>query len=384
VLGEVASGLALWIDPPARLGAKNRLRMSSFQTEGSRPASLVGAGTGCRGLTAIAAVLVLLAMAAAGASGHARPTDGSGNAPTVRSPGFLLDNGRFATIEAPGARTHTYAHGINNRGQIAGGFDNPSVDGPDGRIHGVIRERGGRFVRFDVPGAMGTVANKINDRGEIVGGSLDSAANVGAPGSDGFLLRRGMFTKLRLPGSLETQALGINNRGRVVGEYVDPSGTFHGFLWHRGRFTTIDGPGTLGGAVFDINDRGQMVGAYLAADGSYRGFLLSRGRYTTFAAPGAPVTFPTDINNRGQIVGSGLSYDANRELTSARGFVLRKGIDGPFTQIDVPGALGTIPRGIDDRGRIVGLYANPNATPSPQPSAIQAMGAPSTMMARAG
>jgi probable HAF family extracellular repeat protein len=184
-----------------------------------------------------------------------------------------------------------------------------------------------------------------------------------------------------VPGSLETQALGINNRGQVVGEYFGADGIFHGFLWRRGRFTTIDGPGSLGGAVFDINDRGQIVGTYLAADGSYRGFLLSSGRYTTFAATGAPVTFPTDINNRGQIVGTTF-----RDLvgTDAHGFLLAKGVKGPFTPIDVPGALGTLPRGIDDQGRIVGIYENPNAGSIPQPNAMQPMAAPSTMMAHAG
>jgi hypothetical protein len=337
-----------------------------------------------RGVIALVGAVVLVLVALAGSSARAHASDARGNGPTIRSPGFLFAGGRYTTIEAPRSRTHTYAHGINNRGQIAGGFDNPSVDGPDGRIHGVVREGGGRFDRFDVPGAIGTVANKINDRGDVVGGSLDTAANVGAPGTDGFLLRRGRFTTLRVPGSLETQALGINNRGQIVGEHFGADGIFHGFLWRRGRFTTIDGPGSLGAAVFDINDRGQMVGAYLAADGSWRGFLLSSGRYTTFAAPGSPVTFPTDVNNRGQIVGSGLSYDAGGELTSARGFVLRRGVDGPFTPIDVPGAPGTLPRGIDDRGRIVGLYANANAAPSPQPNAMQPMGAPSAMLARAG
>jgi probable HAF family extracellular repeat protein len=357
--------------------------MSSVQRHSSRRASIDGARTRRWGIAAIAAItLVLVALAGTSAPAHASHARDDG--PTVRSPGFLFAGGRYKTIEVPGARTHTYAFGISNRGQIAGGFDNPSFDGPDGMGHGILRTKNGKFVQFDVPGAISTNANKVNDRGQIVGGSNDTGVSVGAPGTQGFLLYRGRFTTLNVAGSLETQALGINNLGQVVGEYFGADGIFHGFLWHKGRFTTIDGPGSLGGAVFDINDRGQMVGAYLAADGTYRGFLLSRGTYTTFAAPGAPVTFPTDINNRGQIVGSGLSYDANRELTSARGFVLRKGIDGPFTQIDVPGALGTIPRGIDDRGRIVGLYANPNATPSPQPSAMQAMGAPSTMMARAG
>jgi probable HAF family extracellular repeat protein len=323
-----------------------------------------------RRLAAIVAGAVVFAALAvansqpASAAPPPKASIGSSKGSSIRSPGFLLDNGRYTTIQARGARTHTYAHGINNRGQIAGGFDDPSFDGPDGRGHGSIREKNGRFVQFDVPGAISTLANKINDRGQVVGGTNDSNISVGAPGTKGFLFHRGKLTTIDVPGSIETQALGINNHGRVVGEYVDADGTFHGFLWHKGRFTTIDGPGSLGGVVTDINDRGQMVGTYLDPDGTYRGFLLSKGVYTTFAAPDAPFTFAFDINNRRQIVGSGLSYDADGNLTSARGFVLRIGPDGPFTPIDYPGALGTIARGIDDRGRIVGLYGNPDAAPS--------------------
>jgi uncharacterized membrane protein len=316
---------------------------------------------GRRGLAAVVACVVVL-LALGGTSARANAGDGMGDRPTVRSPGFLFAKGRYTTIEVPGARTHTYAHGINNRGLIAGGFDDPSFDGPDGRGHGILRKKNGTFVQFDVPGAIATIANKVNDHGEIVGGSLDTGGNIGLPGSNGFLLRRGRFTTLRVPGSLATQAVGINNRTQVVGEYIDPSGTYRGFLWQRGHLTTIDGPGSLGGAVFDINDRGQMVGAYDAADGTRRGFLLSKGRYTTFAAPGAPVTFPIDINNHGQIVGT--YADDSDGAPRLRGFVLRKGVGGPFTPIDVPGALETIARGIDDHGRIVGLYGNPNAAVS--------------------
>lgn len=329
--------------------------------------SLTITSIGRRGLAAIAAAAMVLASLAvanskpASAAPPPKASIGPSKGSSIRSPGFLLDKGRYRTIQAPGARTHTYAWGINDRGLIAGGFDNPSFDGPDGRGHGAVREKSGRFVRFDVPGAISTLANKIDDRGQIVGGSNDSNISVGAPGTKGFLFHRGRLTTINVPGSIETQALGINNHGRVVGEYVDAAGTFHGFLWHRGQFTTIDGPGSLGGIVTDINDRGQMVGAYIDTGGTARGFLLSKGVYTTFAAPYGPITLPTDINNRGQIVGSTLSDPVG---TESHGFVLRKGVDGPFTQIDVPGSLGTIARGIDHRGRIVGLYANPDAVAS--------------------
>jgi uncharacterized membrane protein len=323
-----------------------------------------------RGVAIVAGVvLAALTVSTAVSSARAQATEVSGDVPSVRSPGFLFEDGRYTALQAPGARTHTYAHGINNRGRIVGGFDNPSFDGPSGRGHGTVRNPSGRFVRFDVPGAISTIAHKINDRGRIVGGYNRTGISVGAPGTKGFLRRRGNLRTINVPGSIETQALGINNHGVVVGEYVGADGIFHGFLWRKGRLRTIDGPGSLGGAVLDVNDHGQKVGAYLAADGSFRGFLLRNGRYTTFDAPYGPLDLPFDINNHGQIVGSTLSDPTG---TESHGFVLRRGVGGPFKRIDFPGTTQTIARGIDDGGRIVGLYGNPAAlTASARASAQQ-------------
>ena len=137
-------------------------------------------------LLCVAAALAVLGLAASPASAAAEPPAPS-EPSSIRSPGFLLDKGRYTTIQAPRARTHTYAHGINNRGQIAGGFDDPSFDGHDGRGHGSVRKKNGRFVQFDVPGAISTNANKINDHGQIAGGFNETGISVGAPGSKGFL-----------------------------------------------------------------------------------------------------------------------------------------------------------------------------------------------------
>jgi uncharacterized membrane protein len=76
-------------------------------------------------------------------------------------------------------------------------------------------------------------------------------------------------------------------------------------------------------------------------------------------------TLAVAINNRGQIVSSTSAGPGQQ----ARGFLLRDGADGPFTPIDVPGAPGSGATGINDAGTIVGNYTNPDATPSPQPTA---------------
>ena len=48
-------------------------------------------------------------------------------------------------------------------------------------------------------------------------------------------------------------------------------------------------------------------------------------------------------------------------MDALHGFLLEKGADGPVTQVDVPGAPRTAVFGLDDRGRLVGVYENPGA-----------------------
>ena len=59
------------------------------------------------------------------------------------------------------------------------------------------------------------------------------------------------------------------------------------------------------------------------------------------------------------------TFNANavsQVATEVHGFVTDRA-GGPLTRIDVPGAPATVASGIDDRGRIAGLYLNPNAAP---------------------
>jgi probable HAF family extracellular repeat protein len=98
------------------------------------------------------------------------------------------------------------------------------------------------------------------------------------------------------------------------------------------------------------------LGASVPADTDPRtpqpGFLLERGRYTKFDAPGARGgTSPNSINNRGVIVGY---YAEGVGDPFGRGF--RRDARGRFTTIDLPGATQTKPLRINDRGQISGAY----------------------------
>ncbi len=325
-----------------------------------------------RGRLSVVAALVAAALMAPGAGALA-----SGSGPRAEVPVFILDEDGFTGFDAPGPAAQDLVR-INNRGEIVGGTRAAVAD--EG-FRGFLRDRRGRFTRIDVPDAAGTSPFDINDRGQIVGTYSNTNSCTGCAGDKrGFLLDRGRFTTISVPGAVQTQARGINNRGQIVGEYVDAGGRFHGYLWDKGRFTTFDGPEAAAGASFlDINDRGEIVGLFFYGDPAdpptdpeaLDGFLLSNGDYTTFDAPGAGVTLPFGINNRGQIV---VSTTAGG-LAAAQGFLLRKGAEGPFTPIDPSGVVGApgtlLATGINDRGQVVGLYANADAAPDCQPSAMQ-------------
>jgi probable HAF family extracellular repeat protein len=237
--------------------------------------------------------LSVAALVAAALMAPAAGVSATSSSPSLQSPCtqancvFVLDKGRFKTILFPfPADPQDSLVGINNRGQIAGGYVENDAEG----FHGYFRDKRGRFTTIDVSGADGTLSYDLNDRGRIVG--IYSETNPRPPDADdrrGFLRdESGRFTRLRVPGSVNTQAFGVNNRGQVVGEYLDADGRFHGFLWDKGRFTTIDVPNAATTTATDINDRGQISGAFFddptGATGLH-GFLLSEEVYTTFDAP---------------------------------------------------------------------------------------------------
>jgi hypothetical protein len=176
-------------------------------------------------------------------------------------PGFVLDRGRYRTIEAPDPTVMLFPFDINNRGQITGEYIRVGSDGIGDSESGFVRDKRGRLTVFDVPGAKGTEAIKVNDRGQIAGTWEDRAETPAVePGTHhGFLWDRGRLTRFDVPGSLATGALGINNAGQITGAYDDAAGRHHGFVLRRGRYTTIDGPGRTVTDAWVINDHGEIV-----------------------------------------------------------------------------------------------------------------------------
>jgi probable HAF family extracellular repeat protein len=217
------------------------------------------------------------------------------------------------------------------------------------------------FSDVDYPGAVWTVAQKINDSGQIVGYYADTSGV-----RHGFLLSGGTYTIIDCPSpyTASSNALGINNLGQIVGSCSAPGGvngvygSTRSFILSGGVLTFLaDAPGSYGGAstfAQGIDDSGQIVGFY--ADGCLcngHGFLLSGGIFTTLDVPGFGSTYARAINNPGEIVGGTQpTFGGGNE----QGFTLNNGIYTNFNDPATGATSGTEANGINDFGQSVGYY----------------------------
>ncbi len=197
---------------------------------------------------------------------------------------------------------------------------------------------------IDVPGAVHTHVQGLNDIGVVVGwysGQLQILKT-------GFKYDGVGFTNLIYPGASSTAAYGINNNGKIVGSYV-LGGVTNGFVYDGVNYAPLTYPGATSTIAYDINDADEIVGAYTNAEGTY-GFYYYDGEYGILAPiHKASASHLYGINDLGWLVGSytlegvthGFKYDPIHLLTP----------------LDVPGASQTEARGI--ASLIVGDYLDP-------------------------
>jgi probable HAF family extracellular repeat protein len=187
----------------------------------------------------------------------------------VSQHGYIWDHGTFTTIDYPGAKS-TGAYGINDRGQIVGGFCPHSavcagtILNPTAHA---FRDDHGTFTKLDYPGRVNeTQANAINNAGQIVGTYADLT------GLHSFLYQDGKYTNIDDPNAVWTNATAINNHGVAAGYYADRQLNTHGFLYHNGKFTTIDHPNASSTSLDGINDNGVTVGGWFPNNGGFANF----------------------------------------------------------------------------------------------------------------
>lgn len=197
----------------------------------------------------------------------------------------------------PGQGTFiNYANSINNAGEIVGYYHDANNLG-----HAWLRTPDGTITTFDAPLAaanpyltQGSGSQSVNSEGDIIGWTIDADGVW-----HGFLRTpEGKMSTFDVPGASTatgggtllgwgTIAQNINDLGEVVGQFTDGNDVFHIFLRAPdGHFTTFDAPGAGSGNngslpdtppegtyAFDNNLWGMVTGYYIDASNVYHGFL---------------------------------------------------------------------------------------------------------------
>ena len=203
-------------------------------------------------------------------------------------------------------RLITTASAMNHRGQVVG--SSVAYESPSGGqyFHPFLWENGqmqdlgvlGRPVC--TPGSYCSPAQgwarDINDRGEVVGMSVDSN-DV----SRAFLWKDGVMRDLGAFPGARTEALAINQNGQIMGRYSFS----RGFFYDAGATQDL---GTLGGnttLVVAMNDSAEIVGSSTTASGVNQAFVWRNGVMTNLGLllDGAESSRATGINSRGDIIG---------------------------------------------------------------------------------
>jgi probable HAF family extracellular repeat protein len=146
--------------------------------------------------------------------------------------------------------TYSVANDINDYGQVVGTSFNS-----DGLYRAFLYD-GGTMTDLGTLGGGGwSFAQGINNNGDIVGYS-SAASNVTE--RHAFLYSNGVMTDLGIQSNWSV-ASRINDSGQITGYFRDTNGLFHAFLYDSGVLNDL---GTLGGDSFayGINDNGQIVG----------------------------------------------------------------------------------------------------------------------------
>jgi len=270
---------------------------------------------------------------------------------------------KFNNVNAPGAaETDTYA--VNDYGVIAGDYVDSS-----GVQHGMILNRK-TLTSVDrqncqtKPGA-GSIAffginNTKGSEVTVVGWCFDTAQNTKVA----FTYSNGEFVAIDPPGSTATVAQGINDKGEVVGAYVDSANIQHGFLFNGKQYTSLDVPNHTSPDAWSINDKGLIAIFAVNSKSLYDSFLFNGKTYTNVNFKGAVNNFIHAIDSDGDRI-----YSVSDSNGRSHGvfFLAGKG----YYEFNDPskGALDTYASGLSDKLEIVGNYTK--SARGPQPAASQ-------------
>jgi probable HAF family extracellular repeat protein len=225
---------------------------------------------------------------------------------------FSYSGGQTQNLNLPNT-TFSVANAINDAGQITGLTTTTS-----GSTVAYLYANGAATYLPTFGGR--TSGNGLNKYGQVVGASgLDSSINAT---THAFLYSDGQMTDLgTLQGYASSAAEGINDDGNIVGDVESSAGVTHAMLYEGGAMSDLDSLAGTGSVAFAINNSQVVVGRITYATGLNHAFVYSDGTMldlNTLIAPNAGwiLESASGINGNGQIVGFG-TLDGEQ-----RGFVL--------------------------------------------------------------
>lgn len=208
--------------------------------------------------------------------------------------GFVrFRNGSFSPpIVEPNQDILTDARAINNSRLVAGYYFSLNV------AHGFFLS-GNTYTEFDLPGAINTYVNALNNAGDFAGNADLTTGN------QAYVSLGGNVTYFTVPGAVTLSVYGLNNLDQSVGAYFDSGSVYHGFSRDAAGTLTfpIDPPGSTQTFIFGNNDRGFMVGRFVDGTGTHGLLMTSPTRFISYDYPGATFTSLNGINRQGLICG---------------------------------------------------------------------------------
>lgn len=215
-----------------------------------------------------------------------------------------LDLGAFDEGMCNGCDLSSFAHGINNLGQVVGAGETA-----DGALRAFVWHSGA-MQKLGTLGGADSVATAINDRGVVAGHAMLASGAWHA-----YALRKGRMRDLGTLGGTRSWAYAVNAGGEVAGCAELAGDTeVRAFVHRDGNLAALPGLGGSYACAQSLNAAGQVVGTAERADGSMAGFLHEAGTLydldeTLLPADRAAwrIIQASGIGPKGQIAATGVS-----------------------------------------------------------------------------